>query len=270
MVPAFLPVVVAQEEDSGPSANTTIIAVCVVAGVVAVLFVVGALVVCIRKRRARKPRRHRHSNNPYGQMESPQLAAEFDSVPRGRAGGQQPSTMYHDLTRAISDIFGDNKADKPQPQGHYASHSQLSLGGAHYASHSQLNLAAQPHYASHSQLSLDPRSQNYASRSQLSVAGEEPSVYASKTSLTQPDPVYMGSTTSLNDPSKGYHYKRRQHSDELCTLSKPMSRRSVSDAPFRRVLPILLLGQSTLGHPYPNTHHTHQHRPTPHPLPNAF
>ncbi|EJT48895.1 hypothetical protein A1Q1_01990 [Trichosporon asahii var. asahii CBS 2479] len=158
-------------------------------------------------------------------MESPQLAAQFNSAPRGRAGGQQPSTMYHDLTRAISDIFGGDDKPQPQPQGpHYASHSQLSLD------------PRSQQYASRSQLSLNPGSQ-YASRSQLSVANDAsaPSAFASKTSLAQPDAAYFsGSTTSLNDPSKGYHYKRRQHSDELCTLSKPMTRRSVSDAPYPR------------------------------------
>ncbi|EKC97642.1 hypothetical protein A1Q2_08023 [Trichosporon asahii var. asahii CBS 8904] len=158
-------------------------------------------------------------------MESPQLAAQFNSAPRGRAGGQQPSTMYHDLTRAISDIFGGDDKPQPQPQGpHYTSHSQLSLD------------PRSQQYASRSQLSLNPGSQ-YASRSQLSVANDAsaPSAFASKTSLAQPGAAYFsGSTTSLNDPSKGYHYKRRQHSDELCTLSKPMTRRSVSDAPYPR------------------------------------
>lgn len=223
----LLPAVVAQEKSSGPSANTTIIAVCVVAGVVAVLFVVGAVVVCIRKRRARKPSRHRHTNNPYGQMDSlelpSQLEAQLQPTPRGRTGGQQPSTMYHDLTRAISDIFGGDDKLTSQPQG------------GHYASHSQLSLERSQHYASHSQLSLNPGSQ-YASRSQLSVANgpSAPSAFASKTSLAQPDAAYFGgSTTSLTD-SKEYHYKRRQHSDELCTISKPMTRRSVSDAPFPR------------------------------------
>lgn len=225
----LLPIATAQEdESSGPSSNTTIIAVCVVAGVVAVLFVAGALVVCIKKRRARKPSRHRGDTNPYGQMGSPQLEAQLDAAPRGRARGQQPSTMYNDLNRAISDIFGSG-SEPPKSQPHYASRSQLSLGNA---SQSQLGLGN----ASRSQLSL-----GYASRSQLSFGygmSQEPNPFASNMSLSPPDAVYLAgaSTTSLNDPSKGYHYKRRQHSDPPCTLSKPMERKSVSDAPFPRPL----------------------------------
>lgn len=212
---ALLPVALAQQDSSsGPSPNTTIIAVCVVAGVVGILFVGGALVVCIRKRRARTPSR-KSKTNPYGQMESPRLEAQLDSVPRGRADGQQPSTMYNDLNRAISDIFGS--ADDPA--------------------------MAQPQHATRSEGNIDlnpPRRQHVQGSPSQSTFGRgrshDPGSQAPEVDLSEPTAAYIavGPTTNNKKNSGIYHYQRRQHSDEVCTLSKPMTRKSVSDEPFPR------------------------------------